>query len=250
MAAGWAAGLGGACGALSLSSETWCACAKQCSPVARLFGGCPSRVHVARADRGRARRIYRDAFLHDNLCLHADRRFRRGRLVAPRNRRRRSLRLCRVTYTLAFARGVHGDLPAVPRRVSTARRILRKILSFQRRDRAGPNHGLLWLVVLALFGSLISLYYYLIVLKMIFVNESTAAIHPSSFQPFLPRIVVSLLAILSCCSASCRRIFWREFLRLVLKAKKDFFKKLRVYRRRHRIKLCLMNPKPRNHHGR
>src|SRR5205823_8133025 len=34
--------------------------------------------------------------------------------------------------------------------------------------RAGGNHGLLWLVVLALFGSLISLYYYLIVLKVIF----------------------------------------------------------------------------------
>ena len=36
---------------------------------------------------------------------------------------------------------------------------------------AGGNHGLLWLVALALFGSLISLYYYLIVLKVIFVDE-------------------------------------------------------------------------------
>jgi len=60
---------------------------------------------------------------------------------------------------------------------------------------ATPNNGLLWLVILALLGSLISLYYYLIVLKMIFVNESSAAIHPSSFQPFLPRFVVSLLAM-------------------------------------------------------
>src|SRR5213083_1717667 len=39
---------------------------------------------------------------------------------------------------------------------------------------AGGNHGLLWLVALALFGSLISLYYYLIVLKVIFVDETTA----------------------------------------------------------------------------
>jgi NADH-quinone oxidoreductase subunit N len=60
---------------------------------------------------------------------------------------------------------------------------------------ATPNNGLLWLVILALLGSLMSLYYYLIVLKMIFVNESSAAIHPSSFQPFLPRLVVSLLAM-------------------------------------------------------
>jgi NADH-quinone oxidoreductase subunit N len=37
--------------------------------------------------------------------------------------------------------------------------------------RAGANHGLLWLVVLALLGSFISLYYYLIVLKVIFVDE-------------------------------------------------------------------------------
>jgi NADH-quinone oxidoreductase subunit N len=37
---------------------------------------------------------------------------------------------------------------------------------------AGANHGLLWLVVVALFGSLISLYYYLIVLKLIFHGEN------------------------------------------------------------------------------
>src|SRR2546423_12784386 len=38
---------------------------------------------------------------------------------------------------------------------------------------AGANHGLLWLVVIALFGSFISLYYYLIVLKAIFVDASS-----------------------------------------------------------------------------
>ena len=45
--------------------------------------------------------------------------------------------------------------------------------------RAGANHGLLWLVALALFGSLISLYYYLIVLKVIFQTQS-AETHPLS----------------------------------------------------------------------
>jgi NADH-quinone oxidoreductase subunit N len=38
--------------------------------------------------------------------------------------------------------------------------------------RAGGNHGLLWLVALALFGSFVSLYYYLIVLKVIFVDNT------------------------------------------------------------------------------
>jgi NADH-quinone oxidoreductase subunit N len=44
---------------------------------------------------------------------------------------------------------------------------------------AGGNHGLLWLVALALFGSLVSLYYYLIVLKVIFVDEPSLATAPS-----------------------------------------------------------------------
>lgn len=39
---------------------------------------------------------------------------------------------------------------------------------------AGANHGLLWLVAIALFGSFVSLYYYLIVLKAIFVDPETA----------------------------------------------------------------------------
>jgi len=39
--------------------------------------------------------------------------------------------------------------------------------------RAGGNHGLLWLVAIALFGSFVSLYYYLIVLKVIFVDKSS-----------------------------------------------------------------------------
>src|ERR1700736_1894429 len=45
--------------------------------------------------------------------------------------------------------------------------------------RAGGNHGLLWLVVVALFGSFVSLYYYLIVLKVIFVDRQS----PSTPQP-------------------------------------------------------------------
>jgi len=45
---------------------------------------------------------------------------------------------------------------------------------------ASANHGLLWLVGLALLGSFISLYYYLLVLKAIFVNEPSL---PAA-QPF------------------------------------------------------------------
>lgn len=41
---------------------------------------------------------------------------------------------------------------------------------------AGANYGLLWLVALALFGSLISFYYYLLVLKLIFVEATPIAV--------------------------------------------------------------------------
>jgi NADH-quinone oxidoreductase subunit N len=41
---------------------------------------------------------------------------------------------------------------------------------------AGANHALLWLVALALFGSFVSLYYYLLVLKAIFVDASSLVV--------------------------------------------------------------------------
>jgi NADH-quinone oxidoreductase subunit N len=71
--------------------------------------------------------------------------------------------------------------------------------------RAGDNHGLLWLVALALLGSLISLYYYLIVLKVIFLNEpspsttqqgqSGSDLNLSASPDFLQRVTITALAI-------------------------------------------------------
>jgi NADH-quinone oxidoreductase subunit N len=67
--------------------------------------------------------------------------------------------------------------------------------------RAGGNHGLLWLVALALLGSFISLYYYLAVLKAIFVDDpDTGTVSPEPSGPidldFLQRIsLVSLAGI-------------------------------------------------------
>src|SRR5437667_264537 len=61
--------------------------------------------------------------------------------------------------------------------------------------RAGENHGLLWLVALALLGSLVSLYYYLIVLKVIFVDQAASDASFVDVDP-LQRIAVSVLAVL------------------------------------------------------
>jgi NADH:ubiquinone oxidoreductase subunit 2 (subunit N) len=49
--------------------------------------------------------------------------------------------------------------------------------------RADQNHGLLWLVALALFGSLISLYYYLIVLKVIFSEPALSEVERVDESP-------------------------------------------------------------------
>jgi len=63
--------------------------------------------------------------------------------------------------------------------------------------RAGENQGLLWLVVLALLGSFISLYYYLIVLKVIFIDEAAPSpeILPTKID-VLQKVSVSVLALI------------------------------------------------------
>ena len=81
-----------------------------------------------------------------------------------------------------------------------------KFYLFSAALRAGENSGLLWLVALALFGSLISLYYYLMVLKVIFLDPSlseTARVHSSSrIEPspvnidFMQRVSLVLLALI------------------------------------------------------
>jgi NADH-quinone oxidoreductase subunit N len=70
-----------------------------------------------------------------------------------------------------------------------------KFYLFSAALRAGGNHGLLWLVGLALFGSLISFYYYLMVLKVIFV-DGTATDSPAFRIDFLQRISIVLLAVI------------------------------------------------------
>ncbi|HEY7000375.1 MAG TPA: NADH-quinone oxidoreductase subunit N [Candidatus Udaeobacter sp.] len=72
-----------------------------------------------------------------------------------------------------------------------------KFYLFSAALRAGGDYGLLWLVGLALFGSFVSLYYYLIVLKAIFVDAPYPTV--SSLPDFPPsdllqRMTVAVLA--------------------------------------------------------
>jgi NADH-quinone oxidoreductase subunit N len=63
---------------------------------------------------------------------------------------------------------------------------------------AGANHALLWLVALGLVGSFVSLYYYLLVLKAIFVDAPPLAVAQQPIQRirsgFLHRVTVAVLA--------------------------------------------------------
>lgn len=68
-----------------------------------------------------------------------------------------------------------------------------KFYLFSAAFRFGSTQGLAWLVGLALFGSLISLYYYLIVLKAIFVDEAPADL-PSMHSAWSQKLVVATLA--------------------------------------------------------
>jgi len=68
-----------------------------------------------------------------------------------------------------------------------------KFYLFSAALRTGGQYGLLWLVALALFGSLISFYYYLMVLKVIFVDKSPNAV-PMLKLDFLQTSSITVLA--------------------------------------------------------
>ena len=68
-----------------------------------------------------------------------------------------------------------------------------KFFLFNAALRAQGNFGLLWLVALALFGSLISFYYYLMILKAIFVDKAEPATG-SAPMDILQRASIGLLA--------------------------------------------------------
>ena len=59
---------------------------------------------------------------------------------------------------------------------------------------SAEHYGLLWLVVIALFGSLISLYYYLLILKAAFVDDSKAGVLVSRSN-HLTEFAITLLAL-------------------------------------------------------
>ena len=63
-----------------------------------------------------------------------------------------------------------------------------KFYLFSAAFRSGADHGLLWLVVVALFGSFVSLYYYLSVLKVVFVDKPATA-EPGNLSPVTGQFV-------------------------------------------------------------
>ncbi|MGI8819889.1 MAG: NADH-quinone oxidoreductase subunit N [Chthoniobacterales bacterium] len=72
-----------------------------------------------------------------------------------------------------------------------------KFYLFSAAFRAGGDHGLLWLVAVALFGSLISLYYYLSILRVVFTGESPVRdLPPAHFAEGLPVAALAAVVLL------------------------------------------------------
>jgi NADH-quinone oxidoreductase subunit N len=70
-----------------------------------------------------------------------------------------------------------------------------KFYLFSAALRGGPhNFGLLWLVILAIAMSAVSLYYYLQVLKQIYIVETPVAA-PAGKAPLLSQVILAVLAI-------------------------------------------------------
>lgn len=70
-----------------------------------------------------------------------------------------------------------------------------KFYLFSTTLRVAPGHGLLWLVVLSLFGSFVSLYYYLIPIKLMFVDQPLANEKGSALSTsLLARVTIAILA--------------------------------------------------------
>jgi NADH-quinone oxidoreductase subunit N len=61
---------------------------------------------------------------------------------------------------------------------------------------AGANYSLLWLVAVALLGSLISFYYYLLVLKVIFVDQHASDVAPVRIDSLQRAAIVFLAAVI------------------------------------------------------
>ena len=107
------------------------------------------------------------------------------------------------------------DLHALARRNSAPRRLLRQVLPLRHRHRSTPRSlGLLWLVVLAIAMSAVSLYYYLRVLKSVYVTPLAADIRKIQ-SPILSQILVALLAaavmLLGCAPHLLLKWIWPPF---------------------------------------
>jgi NADH-quinone oxidoreductase subunit N len=70
-----------------------------------------------------------------------------------------------------------------------------KFYLFSAAMRAGSDHGLLWLVALALLGSFISLYYYLAVLKAIFLDDSETGTLNPDFSRSIPLDILQRISL-------------------------------------------------------
>ncbi len=115
------------------------------------------------------------AVLPDRLCIRQRRRIRRRRLAGPRPGQRQHRRLERPRLSRAAVGDVYPDSHAFTDRHSAAGRVssASSTSSWKRSTRRNESQKvtLIWLVALGLMNSVVSAFYYVRVLKAMFLRE-------------------------------------------------------------------------------
>ena len=193
--AGWAPIVGGPRGIFNLVRQFRRARAKKRASSARLFCRRARRLQFDGTRHWQSRRIFRDSVLQHDLRVHACWRVYVVALVrretggddlqnfAGLRARSPLLAGCMAIFLLSLA-----GLPPLAG-------FFGKFYLFSAALPANNNNGLLWLVLVALFGSFVSLYYYLIVLKVIFVDQPSPSAISSVPSPVSQRLALVLLAL-------------------------------------------------------
>ncbi len=135
---------------------------------AGLFGHRAFWLRVAGAAGRPASRAFRAALLHDHVCVHRCGCFCSGKRGGKQRTKSFAGGICRTKPARASPIVLHVGFHVVVGGHSAFVRFFGKFYLFTAAAEALPKLGLLWLVVLAVAASAVSLYYYLKVLKQIY----------------------------------------------------------------------------------
>ena len=172
---------------------------------AGLFVNCSRRLHPGWRG-GRQRLPERPGrggggpLLSGRLCVRERRRIRGRRLAGPRQEQRRNRRLERPRFSGAAPGHLHPGAHVVLDRDSPLAGFFGKLYLFMEalnQDKSSQHVTLIWLVALALFNSVVSAFYYVRVLKAMFLRQpGSMRLAPASRAITLPIVLGTLVVVM------------------------------------------------------